>query len=171
MNDFPSAYRRFLPALRAKCRRILGHSQEAEDVANETFLRLWQLQTEGGAARHGSELDPRATMAWLYATCTNLAIDMLRRRRLGQRAPEGVPTASALPCCITPFELAAARQAIHRLARNIPTDQLAVAILCRVDGLPQAEAAEVLGISERTVRRLLDRFDDAAKSWRKEFAS
>jgi DNA-directed RNA polymerase specialized sigma24 family protein len=34
-----------------------------------------------------------------------------------------------------------------------------VAVLCRVDGLTQPEAAQVGGISERTVRRLLGRFD------------
>jgi hypothetical protein len=33
------------------------------------------------------------------------------------------------------------------------------------------EAAEILGVSERTVRRLLERFDAHADMWRKEFAS
>jgi len=54
------------------------------------------------------------------------------------------------------------------LAGAVPQDELAVAVLCRVDGLAQPEAAQVLGISERTVRRVLDRFDQRTETMRKE---
>jgi DNA-directed RNA polymerase specialized sigma24 family protein len=40
-----------------------------------------------------------------------------------------------------------------------------------VDGLNHAEAAEVLALSERTLRRLLARFDERADQLRKEAAS
>ena len=53
----------------------------------------------------------------------------------------------------------------------MPEEELAVAVLCRVDGLSQPEAAGVLGVSDRTVRRLLDRFDERTGALRKELLS
>jgi len=41
-SDFPPVYRRFLPAVRMKCRRILAQTEDAEDVAHESFVRLLQ---------------------------------------------------------------------------------------------------------------------------------
>jgi DNA-directed RNA polymerase specialized sigma24 family protein len=47
-------------------------------------------------------------------------------------------------------------------------EQLAVVVLVRIDGLSHAEAAEVLGVNERTVRRLLARFDERTNALREE---
>src|SRR6202041_2719626 len=74
--DFPRTYARLLPPIRAKCRRLLGQSAAAEDVAQEVFLRFWQWGEE-----EGSPSDVRVAMAWLYRTSTRLSIDALRARR------------------------------------------------------------------------------------------
>jgi RNA polymerase sigma-70 factor (ECF subfamily) len=165
---FPSVYRRFLPAIRMKCRRILAQLEDAEDVAHESFVRLLQ---------HGpswsTEADTPVVMAWLYRTCTRLAIDTLRSRarltltsdpsRDDQESwwPGGVALESALH----------ARRLVHTLCKRVDGDELEAAVLCRVDGLSQLEAAAVLGVSERTMRRLLERFDVHVKQWREEYAS
>jgi RNA polymerase sigma-70 factor (ECF subfamily) len=164
-TDFSRTYARFVPPIRAKCRRLLGASSHAEDIVQETFLRLWNA----GPAAPAS--DPRAVMAWLYRTCTRLAIDVLReRRKAGPRTDE--PHAErAAPCGCDLAASAEARATIARLARDVPEDELEVAVLCRVDGLAQPEAALVLGVSERTVRRMLDRFDARTGPLRKELAS
>ncbi len=154
-------YARFLPPIRAKCRRLLGSVPAADDVAQETLLRLWK----SGVADGG---DSRTVMAWLYRTCTRLAIDVLRERR---RAPGAEVDLEATPCGIDPRTCVEARAAIATLAKTVPPDELSVVVLCRVDGLPQPEAAQVLGMSERTVRRVLDRFDQRTETLRKEFSS
>jgi RNA polymerase sigma factor (sigma-70 family) len=157
-------FRETFPVIRAKCLRMLGAGEEAADVAQETFVRL----CESGAIH----LDPTARLRWIYAASTRLAIDVLRRRRLGRRL--GVePVDRALPGdgpghgsgreAPSPDrhadDLLAARQALAAIAAEAPPEELEVAVLCRVDGLTQPEAAAVCAISERTVRRLLDRFD------------
>lgn len=158
-TDHP--YARFLPPVRAKCMRLLGSATAADDVAQETLLRLWK----SGVADGG---DPRTVMAWLYRTCTRLSIDVLReRRRTG--GPE--IDLEATPCGIHPGSCVEARAAIAALAGSVPQDELAMVVLCRVDGLAQPEAAQVLGVSERTVRRVLDRFDQRTETLRKEFSS
>ncbi len=158
-TDFQQTYARYLPPIRAKCRRLLGRGPAADDVAQETFERLWRA----GAL---DSSDPRATMSWLYRTCTRLAIDELRRRR-SDGAEGGIDD---LPCRMDPGACAEARATIRSLARNVSEEELAAVVLCRVDGLPQPEAATVLGVSERTVRRMLERFDEQTRTLKKELS-
>jgi RNA polymerase sigma-70 factor (ECF subfamily) len=155
------AIARFLPPARAKCRRLLGASAAADDIAQEAVVRLWK----SGVADAG---DVRTAIAWLYRTCTHLAIDVLRERR---RAGPGDVDLEAAPCGLSLAGSVEARAAIAELAASVPEDEISAAILCRVDALSQAEAALVLGVTERTVRRWLDRFDARTAPLRKEMTS
>src|SRR5438046_3042665 len=66
------AYRRYFALIRAKCQRMLAASGEAEELAQETFVRFW---------REAGRLDERAALGWMYKTATRLAIDRLRARK------------------------------------------------------------------------------------------
>ena len=132
-------------------------------------MRLWQAGTSGPELGHDS--DVRTVMAWLYRTCTRLAIDALRRRLRSPRPEPASDSEDRLPCAVALEDSMAARSAILALHARVPGEELEAVILCRVDGLAHAEAAEVLDVSERTVRRLLERFDAGAARWRKEFTS
>jgi RNA polymerase sigma-70 factor (ECF subfamily) len=160
-RGFPETYARYFAPVRAKCRRLLGHSSHADDVAQETFVRFW----ESGPRVEGAE--PRTLMAWLYRTSTRLALDHLRsRRRAGAE-----PFEDTLPCGANHEDAIAARRMVVEVVAKVDRDELEAAVLCRVDGLSQPEAAGVLGVSERTVRRLLERFDAQTASLRKEIGS
>lgn len=148
MTDLPAHYARYVAPVRAKCRRLLGDSSAAEDAAQETFLRLLGAGLPVNA-------EPRVVLAWLYRTGTRISIDMLRERR--RRADL---ITDDTPCGADPAAVLAARSALARIAHATPDDELAAAVLCRVDALTQPEAAAVLNVSERTVRRLLERFDE-----------
>jgi RNA polymerase sigma-70 factor (ECF subfamily) len=112
------------------------------------------------------ESDDRSVMAWLYRTSTRLSIDALRQGRKIESV-----VVEELPCRVDAAGSAEARAAIVNLAVTVAEEDLAVAVLCRVDGLPHEEAAMVLGVSERTVRRRLQEFDKRVASLRKEFSS
>jgi RNA polymerase sigma-70 factor (ECF subfamily) len=138
------------PVIRAKCARMLGRGDDAADVAQETFMRLCQSDV--------LDREPAVRLAWIYRTSTRLAVDLLRRRRLGvETFAEEV---DAVADHSGADEVLGARQLLAELAGSAPRQELEVAVLCRVDGLTQPEAAEVCGISERTVRRLLGRLDE-----------
>ncbi len=64
---------RHLPQVLALARRMLNDAAEAEDVAQDAMLRLWQM------APRWHEDAPVG--AWLYRVAHNLAIDRIRRRR------------------------------------------------------------------------------------------
>ena len=144
-------YRRYFALIRAKCTRVLGDTSEAEDVAQETFTRLWWH-------RHAIESEPRQIIAWIYRTATHLAIDQLRRRR---GAPSELLEAPQLGSAEAKL---GARHELLQLARRLEPEELELAVLHRVDGLGQREIAEVLRVSERTVRRLLERLDQRLAS-------
>jgi RNA polymerase sigma-70 factor (ECF subfamily) len=160
VTDFATAYARFSPPIQAKCRRLLGSSPAAEDVAQEAFLRFWRSGLAEGD-------DVRTMMAWLYRTATRLAIDVMReRRRMDVGGAE-----EARPCGVDVAACAEARSVIQGLAGKVPEEELAVAVTVRIDGLAHPDAAALLGISERTVRRMLARFDERTASLRQEYSS
>ena len=132
--------------VREKCRRMLEDVQEAQDVAQETLMRMWKARLDGLSA-------PQLT-AWLYRTSTRLAVDVLRQRA---RHVSSLSDERVAPD--RPDQALEYRQLLATLARRIPRKELEVALLARVDGMDQAEMAEVLETSDRTVRRLLRKLE------------
>ncbi len=51
--------------------RMLGNQLEAEDVVQDTFIKLWQRKEQGGEFEK----------AWLYKVTRNQCLDILRRRK------------------------------------------------------------------------------------------
>ncbi|NMO16918.1 RNA polymerase sigma factor [Pyxidicoccus fallax] len=155
------AYQAYFPRIREKCRRMMQNTGDAEDVAQETFVRLWQAGLQ--------DAPPRRVVGWVYRTSTRLAIDRMRRRR----------AAAEFSCEETLLRLATAvplerevaqREALARLVGQLPADELEAVFLHRLDRLTQPELAEVLQISERTVRRLLSRFEERLEKLREGVA-
>jgi RNA polymerase sigma-70 factor, ECF subfamily len=104
--------------------------------------------------------DPKATVAWIYRTATNLAIDKLRADRFSELPVEmkdEQPDAE---------EISHARHYLRRLVGTLSEDQMLVAVLSRVDGMNHREIGEVMGTSERTVRRILDGLNDRLEKLR-----
>lgn len=146
--DVQQAWQRYFSPVREKCRRVLGDTDEANDVAQETFIRFWKL---------GANDEPRTALAWLYRTATRISVDRLRQRAVHARPVPGPTETSNLEGST------ASRQLLERLAARAEPDELQAAVLSRLDGMTHPEVALVMSISERTVRRLLTRFDERAQ--------
>lgn len=159
--DLRALYDRYFGILRAKCGRMLADPVEAEDVAQETFVRLWRSR-----ARFA---DPRQVVAWLYRTSTRLAVDRLRRGKVRLAAADE-PTAQ--PAVTGSVEYEVHYRAIWaRLVQRLSPDDLELALLAHVDRMTQLEIAEVLDSSERTVRRRLTRLSARLERLRKELGA
>lgn len=145
-------YRRYGPALRRKCERMLGNRDDAEDVVQALFVDL---------LRRGRE---DVDLPYLYRAattrCLNLLRDASRRRALLARQGEDVlaPARERLAERLVSADLLA------RLAANLDRRSLEILSLHCQDGLSQEEVAKLLKISRRTVgkrlakaRRLVER--------------
>lgn len=66
-------FRSYYPLLCKSLYRILKNAEEAEDIVQETFLKLWDK-------RQSLEIGP-ATTAYLYKACYHTALNVLRQRR------------------------------------------------------------------------------------------
>ena len=150
-------YRRYYPALQTKCARMLRDRAEAEDVAQETFARLWN-------SRAGID-DPNAVLAWLYRTSTRLAVDRLRRRGRSVAVEDLAPPLRDPASEHDEEARANTRRLLAEIANHVPARELEVALLSRIDGLTHDEIGEVTKRSGRTVRRLLARFDERVRAW------
>lgn len=117
----------------------------AEDVAQETFLRLWQgrRRWDGGGA----------VKALIYRIARNLAIDYQRRTRV-RRAwrTTGVQSqARHSPGPDEDVEEAELRKAVERAIDGLPARRREVFKLVRFHDFSYREVAELLELSEQTV--------------------
>ncbi len=139
------------------CQRLLGDPEAARDAAQEVFLK---------AFRKAGTFRPRGQVStWLHRIAVNHCLNRLRRRRIvrflrlaGGTADEAVPEPADGGA--DPEAQAAARQRWRRVRAAVaalPPGQRAVLVLVRYEGLPQRQAAEVLGITVGAVESRLVR--------------
>jgi RNA polymerase sigma-70 factor, ECF subfamily len=132
--------------------RMLDNAAEAEEVAQETFLRA-----------HGSLAEFRGDArlsTWLYAIVSRLCLNRLASadRRVARPGEEtllrvadagGGPEANA--------ERGELEAALHRAIADLPEDRRVVVILRDLEGLAYEEIARALGLELGTVRSRLHR--------------
>lgn len=136
------------PRLIALARRMLGDAAEAEDVAQDTLLRLW---------RHAGSLEIKEAGAgpWLSRVATNLCLDRLRRRsRTTADPPDRADEAAPAVTGLTQAERA---RALHAALATLPDRQRAAIVLRHFEDFGNPAIAETLGVSVEAVESLLAR--------------
>lgn len=121
--------------------RMLGRLEDAEDAAQEVFMKLYRNMGKIEAAR-GVE-------SWLYRTTMNACFDVLRRRRPTEAIAWEPPVAAVQHA---DMERDQRRQLVHEALKALPEKERAAVILREIEGLDTAEVAQILGSSEATVR-------------------
>jgi len=151
---------RHLPTVLAIARRMLRDDAEAEDVAQETLLRLWR-----NAAR--LELGEGGVRPWLRRVAANLCIDRVRAQRntsLGEALPEEVEPASQMTTLV---ERELGRR-VDAALKALPERQRLALTLFHYEGMSQIEVGEAMGISDEAVESLLARARRALKALLKD---
>lgn len=149
-----AAYRELLnrhaPRLRAYALRLLHNPNEADDVLQETWLRVWL---------HARDYEPSARVTtWLHRIAHNLAVDRLRARgRWGNADDEAEPDVP--PSARQPALLEAKRdaEALRQALAELPERQAAALTLVHLNGLTPAEAQAILGVGSEALESLLAR--------------
>ncbi|WP_198089134.1 RNA polymerase sigma factor [Variovorax sp. E3] len=141
---------RKLPRMVALGVRFLGRRSEAEEVAQEVFLRVWKQAADWqpGQARFDT---------WLHRVAMNLCYDRLRGRHdeatddaLDDAPDPGPAPDEALQAAQRGARLAAALKAL-------PTRQREALVLQYYQELSNQEAATVMGVTVEALESLLSR--------------
>lgn len=139
---------------------IVKKKEDAEDVTQETYLRLWRV---------ASELKLESSLKlYILRTARNLALDLIRKNSkrneidtvilaadgefeidIADDSPDSRPDASYL----RKIETEAVRQSIEEL----PSAAREIIVLRDIEGLSYTEIAEMLGIAEGTLKSKLFR--------------
>lgn len=152
--------------------RMVGDAEEARDIVQITFVRLWE---------HRARFDQRwAPNTWIYRIATNLAIDYLRSRASRQKTTEPLRM-HVLHAEDGRFRSQTAQihaeevaEIFRELSSELSEQQRLVFLLREIEDLPSKEVAEIVGVRESTVRnhlfnarrelrrRLLERYPEYA---------
>lgn len=149
--------RRHLPRMVGLARRMLNDATEAEDVAQEVFLRVWREapRWKPGAAKFET---------WMHRVALNLCYDRMRRRREKTDPEAGLLVADGAPLASEAW-LAQQRAArVHTALAGLPERQRAAIALVHFQDMTNIAAAEALEISVEALESLLARGRRAMKA-------
>jgi RNA polymerase sigma-70 factor (ECF subfamily) len=140
---------RKLPRMLALAQRMLVDTAEAEDVAQEVFLRVW---------RHAPSWRPGSARfdTWMHRVALNLCYDRLRRRRERPTAtpPEQVDPGPGPDRGLRAEEVG---RSVAQAMATLPERQREAIVLCHYQELSNIAAAEVMGLSVEALESLLAR--------------
>jgi RNA polymerase sigma-70 factor (ECF subfamily) len=130
-------------------RRVTGNLADAEDVAQEAFLRVWQ---------HAADWRDKGAKftTWLYRVVMNLCLDRRRRAPMAPLEAAGDP-ADERPTAEASVAARERERAVADALATLPDRQRAALVLSYYEGLSNAVAAEVLATSTAALESLLVR--------------
>jgi RNA polymerase sigma-70 factor (ECF subfamily) len=155
--SFEVLFHRHYPRVYRLLHRLVGSHEEAEELTQEVFVKLYRHPLRKGANVGG----------WLYRVATNLGYNALRGNRRRTRREEAVRAETPL---VTPSAAAEAERRLNRaevraaLARMKP--QQGELLLLRQMGFSYRELAEVFNVSPNSIGTMLAR---AEKAFRRVF--
>ena len=128
---------------------ILGDEDDAKDVLQDVFLKVF-VQERFEERGH--------TAAWLYRITTNCCLNRIRDsgRRRALREQHLGDRSTAVSGDLERVLL------VRQILSEIEEREAQAAIYVYVDGMSHREAAEMIGVSKRTIGNLLERFHQAA---------
>lgn len=141
---FHLLYRRTAAGLRAYVARVLGNVTYADDIVQESYLRLLR--------RPPATDDPQQLRAFLFRIASHLIVDHWRRGRHERGVPDEAVAARGTLGPDIPLQLDMAR-----VFDQLNPQQRQLMWLAYVEGADHREIAAALGLRERSVRVLLHR--------------
>ena len=167
--------RRKTKPLMQLCQRILGDPEEARDVVQVTFFKVWENRL-----RFDDRFSPNT---WIYRIASNLAIDHLRSRRSREKSAEPVRqhlrqvADGRAHRDLSRLQQGEVAAIFRELSADLSEKQRLVFLLREVEGLSSQEVAEIVGCRESTVRNhlfnarkllrreLIKRYPEYAAGW------
>lgn len=169
---FEALVRRKTSKVYGLCYRIIGNAEDAKDISQLVFLKLWENLSKYDAQY--------AFDTWLYRMVTNVAIDFMRNRQSRENAVNS--NLRLVKTAADPEQtVAVSRKEVESVFDAVTTalspKQKAIFVMSEVEDLRSSEIAKILGCRESTVRnhlfnarklmqqQLRRRFPEYARLW------
>ncbi|MGZ8834078.1 MAG: RNA polymerase sigma factor [Thermoanaerobaculia bacterium] len=172
-DAFELLVRRKTSKVYALCYRIIGNAEDAKDIAQLVFIKLWE---------NLEKYDEKyAFDTWLYRMVTNVAIDFMRNRQSRENAVNSnlrLVKTSTDPEQGVIIQRKEIEAVFHEVSSVLSPKQKTIFVMNQMDDMPSAEIAKVLGCRESTVRnhlfnarkvmqqQLEKRFPEYSRLWR-----
>ncbi len=170
---FEQLVRRKTSKIYALCYRVIGNAEDAKDVSQLVFLKLWE---------NLDKYDPSyAFDTWLYRLVTNVGIDFLRNRKSRENAVNSnlrlVKTSTDAEQTVS-VQRKEIELVFQQVSSTLSPKQKTVFVMAEMEDLRSSEIAKILGCRESTVRnhlfnarklmqqQLKLRFPEYAKLWK-----
>ncbi|MGZ4777893.1 MAG: RNA polymerase sigma factor [Thermoanaerobaculia bacterium] len=172
-DAFELLVRRKTSKVYALCYRIIGNAEDAKDISQLVFLKLWE-----NLEKYDSQY---AFDTWLYRMVTNVAIDFMRNRQSRENAVNSnlrLVRTSADPEQGVIVQRKEIEAVFQEVSSGLSPKQKTIFVMNQMEDMPSAEIAKVLGCRESTVRnhlfnarktmqvQLEKRFPEYARLWR-----
>jgi RNA polymerase sigma-70 factor, ECF subfamily len=173
-DAFETLVRRKTSKVYALCYRIIGNSEDAKDISQLVFIKLWE---------NLEKYDPQyAFDTWLYRMVTNVAIDFMRNKQSRDNAVNSnlrlVKTSADAEQTVI-VQRKEIENVFNEVSSVLSPKQKTIFVMNQMEDLPSAEIAKILGCRESTVRnhlfnarklmqqQLQKRFPEYAQLWSK----
>jgi len=149
-DAFETLVRRKTSKVYALCYRIIGNAEDAKDISQLVFLKLWE-NLEKYDAQYAFD-------TWLYRMVTNVAIDFMRNKQSRDNAVNSnlrlVKTSAEEEQTVS-VQRKEVENVFNEIATVLSPKQKAIFVMNQMEDLPSAEIAKILGCRESTVRNHL----------------
>lgn len=153
VDSFEALFEEHWPKIYGVLYNMVGDHLEAEDLALETFWRLFERPPK----------DPSFISAWLYRVATNLGLNALRSRKRRERYEEEAGRYSLQGSAITDPSIEVERHESQERVRQVLSKmkpRSAKLLHLRYSGLSYSELAVVLEIAPGSVGTFLARAEE-----------
>lgn len=148
----PSDYRKLFDEYHDNIRNFLYFKTSnigmAEDLTQDTFMKLWEVR---------EKIDLKTVKSFLYTVAGNLAINKLKRQQLKYKFINQIDrkTSSENPEFI--MEMKEYDEKLQSILELIPEGNRTVFLMNRIEGLKYREIAERLGIGIKAVEKRMSK--------------
>ena len=132
-----------------------GDIQQAEDLMQEAFVRLWQKRTE---------IQPEKAKSFLFTVANNLFLDKVRHQKVVRNFELEPRSDRDKESPEYQMEVQEFKKQLEEALANLSEGSREVFLMNRLEDLPYREIAERLGISQKAVEK---RMSKALKELRK----
>ena len=128
---------------------IVQHREEAEDIVEDTLIKIWERREELG--------ELRSIESYSFTIRKNMSLDRIEKKEM-QNIPLDIETNDCADATYGPdiqLEQSEQLQIIQQLFNHLPPTQRMVMQLRDIEGKTTAETAEILNITPANVKVLL----------------